>query len=382
MRKTSLFVVLFLVGCVSQPPETICVTDEVTLQGDYPGARLGHCRVLGERSFLLTNKPEDTPINHSPWYGFKIEGKPGPLDVSIMYSVHEHRYRPKFSKDNITWYPLRKDHFVVSPEGKSIKLELQVEEHPIWISAQENLTSQWYEEWIKGLAFISKPEVIGYSAGRRNIWMFETNPQARDVLLIVGRQHPPEVTGAFGLRYFVDYLLEGDQTTCGDRISLCEFFARTNIVVVPNLNPDGVELGHWRHGLGHLDLNRDWGPFTQPETAAVKTMIDKIVSEGKQIRLFLDFHSTSRNLFYTQSDEEKTGPEMFATRWLKLATEMGVYEFSQERRHNEGRPTSKNYMFSRFGIPAITYEVGDETDRKLIQESARIFADAMTKVLN
>jgi hypothetical protein len=33
-----------------------------------------------------------------------------------------------------------------------------------------------------------------------------------------------------------------------------------------NANPDGVDKGHWRLNDGGVDLNRDWGPFTQPET--------------------------------------------------------------------------------------------------------------------
>jgi predicted deacylase len=148
------------------------------------------------------------------------------------------------------------------------------------------------------------------------------------------------------------------------------------------LNPDGVAAGHWRNNLGGKDLNRDWGPFTQPETQLVQSLIDDFVAAGRRIRLFLDFHSTRSNLFYTQADEEQTDPHNFANRWLEAArARLTDYPFSQERRHNEGRPTAKSYMYDRFGIPSITYEVGDEIDRLVAADAAVVFAEEMMRAL-
>ncbi|MEM9235100.1 MAG: peptidase M14, partial [Pseudomonadota bacterium] len=50
-------------------------------------------------------------------------------------------------------------------------------------------------------------------------------------------------------------------------------------------------------------------------------------------------------------------------------------------RHNSDLPTSKNYMYSTYNIPAITYELGDETDRAIIRESASVYAQEMMKLL-
>ena len=73
---------------------------------------------------------------------------------------------------------------------------------------------------------------------------------------------------------------------------------------------------------GSVDLNRDWGPFTQPETSAVIALVDHLVSSGKHLRVMLDFHSTHNNVLYTQTDEELTDPLNFASSWI--ATAMGI----------------------------------------------------------
>lgn len=386
-----LLILVFLQGsCASMgagTPGDTCDTGLFLINGNFPGGRLGSCKVIDANHVVLNNQPEDKPpINHSPWYGFRIQGEPGPLYIRINYSIHQHRYWPKIRVgDKATkWSNLPEDRVKVVNNGRSVEIELQIGKSPVWVSAQENLDSDWYENW---LADITKNvpgaelSSIGTSLGGREILALQTNPTATDILLLVGRQHPPEVTGAIALRAFLDQLLEGQRDKCDDAQSLCTFFANTNVVLIPNLNPDGVALGHWRNSLGHIDLNRDWGIFSQPETRAVEGLINQLVENGKHIRLFLDFHSTQFNLFYTQSETEQTDPAGFSTRWLAMAKANGVYEFSQQRRHNEGSPTAKNYMFARFGIPSITYEVGDETDRDEISSSARIFARTMIKAL-
>ena len=35
------------------------------------------------------------------------------------------------------------------------------------------------------------------------------------------------------------------------------------VLAFPLMNPDGVDLGHWRHNAGGIDLNRDWSTTTR-----------------------------------------------------------------------------------------------------------------------
>lgn len=77
--------------------------------------------------------------------------------------------------------------------------------------------------------------------------------------------------------------------------------------------------------------------------------------------------------------------------WLDAATPRIVdYSFTDEGRDGPSTPlaerpestkVSKNYVYWKFGIPSVTYEVGDETDRKAIKESAVIFAEELMRVM-
>ena len=109
------------------------------------------------------------------------------------------------------------------------------------------------------------------------------------------------------------------ETLLADSELAAKFRQHFNIIAVPLLNPDGVIGGNWRHNLSGTDLNRDWGPFKQPETLLIKKLLDQLDASGKNIRVFLDFHSTKRNVFYTQNDANPTKPLRFTQTWLENA---------------------------------------------------------------
>jgi predicted deacylase len=177
------------------------------------------------------------------------------------------------------------------------------------------------------------------------------------------------------MRPFVD-------TVLADTPLARQFRDRYTIIISPLINPDGVALGHWRHNVNGVDLNRDWGPFTQPETQSVARLLSGLDELGLQLRLMLDFHSTKSNLFYTQLPEDNTEPQHFATNWLNQARQrLPEFEFKHDAREKSDQANTKNYFFSRYGIPAITYELGDETDREQIVAAATVFAEEMMKVM-
>jgi predicted deacylase len=102
------------------------------------------------------------------------------------------------------------------------------------------------------------------------------------------------VPGVLGLRAFLDALFGAEANP-----SVLDGY---QWLIIPDLNPDGVENGHWRHNTGGLDLNRDWGPFTQPETAAAFAAIQAQIADGHAPYLLLDFHATRRDVLYTPPD--------------------------------------------------------------------------------
>ena len=371
------------------PAELPCDTSLYEITADYDGARANACRVFNSRGVILTIAPEDAPpINPSPWFGFHVRPKnaneQGTIVVTLRYATAGHRYWPKTSSDGVEWTPLPERNWLAHEDGRAT-LELKPGPEGLYVSAQENLGLDFYREWrdemagrFEGLEWRS----IGESRGGRPIFAAHTDPDAPHYMLFIGRQHPPEVPGALMFAAFAERLLEDRARACDDELSAkCSFFSDHGLVFIPNLNPDGVALGHWRHNLGGADLNRDWGTFRQPETRAVKDLLDRLEDRGRQITVMLDFHGTWRNVFYVPVIKDQTHPPAFVSRWLRLTRASGsAYSFERAPRRSEETAIAKNYFYRRFGIPAVTVETGDDTARDEIASTARVLADALITV--
>ena len=355
-----------------------CETPIVKVDADFSAANMASCAVLGPRIIEVSLVPEDTPINQSPWYAVRLTPhQAGNVTIVLQYEEHPHRYKPKVSFDGAAWTVVPDDRVDAKAAGFRVSIDLELDDQPLFLSAQELFTNAAHEAWTAEQAakdFVSG-EVIGASIEGRPIHMLRTHADAAapKTVMLVGRQHPPEITGALAMVSFTDEVL-------GDTPLATAFRAKFDVIVIPNLNPDGVEHGHWRHNMAGIDLNRDWGPFTQPETQAAQAVIAQIEDPG--LALFLDFHSTRRNVFYTQPVGQDGTEYGFTAEWLSRAGDkLAGYEFGRQGAHNVGLPTSKTYIFEEFGIPAITYELGDETDRTQIAQTARVFAQEMMTLL-
>ena len=140
--------------------------------------------------------------------------------------------------------------------------------------------------------------------------------------MILGRQHPPEITGALALFSFVDELAQNHQ-------SQQVFLDRFNVLIILNLNPDGVVAGNWRQNSQGVDLNRDWGKFAQVETALVKVKLDSLLKNPQRIVLALDFHfhSTHQDIFYTMPTDYVVAPSQFSNEWLSKIKAQTVSSF-------------------------------------------------------
>ena len=389
----------FLSACVSTTLTTVeslpaltasalCENASAAISIEHATARVNECKVLSDAGFELTIRPENPvdpkgePINNSAWYGFRVDPvKSGELSVRLKYEHGKHRYAPKMSYDGKNWTRLA-DSQVEKISDPAVDLALAMDDRPFYVSAQEIFTKEAHYAWTEKLAaqdHVTK-STIGTSKDGHAIYMLDVQTQPdkdKPYVVWVGRQHPPEVTGALALIPFSESVLSGDLLSK-------RFLEHFNVLIVPMMNPDGVTDGHWRFNKGGTDLNRDWGPFLQPETRAVRDAFKRFESGDDRIALFLDFHSTWRNLLYTQTDDEPTNPPMFTRDWLANVDQNlddDVYEFTREPRPYSERAISKNYMYNRFGIPSITYEVGDSTDREAINISAEVFAEEMMKLL-
>ncbi len=357
----------------------LCASEVATIHADFPGARAGDCTIQAPDRFSLTISPERAPpINSSPWYAFRLDRlQPVPVTVELRYLSGSHRYAPKLSVDGNDWQTVPAHAVETGLDDGGGFARFEVPAGIAWVAAQALISSVERRAWLDDFAKRHELAVrtIGHSHDGAQIAVLDTGPgpQRRGTLLILGGQHPPEVTGTLALHAFVESIFS-------DSRAARRFRARTRIVVAPLLNPDGVDRGHWRTNRGGVDLNRDWGTFSQPETRAIRDWID--AQADFTPTLVIDFHSTHRNLFYVQSETEPVRRPHLVPKWLALARrQVPAYAFDIVRTNeNPGAGTSKNYFYKRYGNPAITYEVGDETSRDLVRQGARGLANALITV--
>jgi hypothetical protein len=183
-------------------------------------------------------------------------------------------------------------------------------------------------------------------------------------LVILGRQHPPEITGALALFPFVETLLS--TSTLSQR-----YLEEYNVLVIPNINPDGVQAGNWRHNANGLDLNRDWNDFSQIETSLINNYLQQLVKQGHKIKFAVDFHSTKHDVFYSMPVDYGVENPYFVKHWLgELDKKMPNFDVVIKPGNNPDLGVSKQYFSDKFGVHAITYEMGDNTDRSKIKRIA------------
>jgi len=378
---------LALAGCASLSPtdwQENCNFDGVVFTADFEGGRIDACRQLSESSFELRFDPENTPINHSAWYSFKVKAPQAQtISVHLTYSEHSHRYWPKLSADGEHWQRAGSGAVKVKENGGAL-IRLAVGSQWLWVSAQEVIDNALHAKWLDEAALHADfaLETLGNSAQGRPIRKVESTAGTGRFIVLVGRQHPPEITGALAMQQFLQRLQEDDELAR-------RFRSEFGIIAVPNMNPDGVASGNWRHNTQGIDLNRDWGPFTQPETQLLERELRRFLPTGQDsLFLFLDFHSTWHDVFYTHpapADGDRAAADL-TQRWLDHFAQDIVkvapgYPVKIKPGHHPNKATSKTYVYKTYGIPAITFELGDETDRTFIDTYAATAAESMMRTL-
>jgi len=158
------------------------------------------------------------------------------------------------------------------------------------------------------------------------------------------------------------------------------FRKKFRILAYPLINPDGVDLGHWRHNAGGIDLNRDWGKFRQEEPRVVAThVLNQTKENNNEVLLGIDFHSTQEDVIYTHTSNRRSKITPFKDLWISALNEEGFNP--NEEPYDLSSPMTKGWFYMEFGAEAIIYEVGDETDRKFLKDKAAFAAREMMKLL-
>ncbi len=363
---------------------------KITFDNDFAGARLNGITQNNDTLYTAIIAAENYPINPSPWYAFKVRSeKPKTIWVHLTYLNAKHRYFPKVSRDGQTWQIvdstdclLVKDpttqnkSFQENALSESAYIRIRVDSKDTWIAAQELMTSPIVSEWSNRLLknkFVSS-ETLAKTPQNRPFECLRIGEDKSDskIILIIGRLHPPEVTGQFALQAFVESL-------CLDSEMAKQFRKEYTVYVMPMMNPDGVNNGHWRHNTGGIDLNRDWADFNQPETQFVRDFLRKKL-KGTQRKLYfgIDFHSTWDDIFYTNITDKPTNMDGLIKRWFTmLEQEIPGYKVNFRGSKPENGVISKAFFYNEFNAEALVYEVGDNTSREFTKLKSKIAAEKL-----
>ena len=353
---------------------------DVYARNDFPGARLNDFTKLNDSTYQVLVRPENEPINPSPWYAFKIWSKTRrQINIRLLYEMAGHRYPPQISQNGKNWSYL--DSLKVTKlDSTDILMNLSVGPDTLWVAAQEIINSLQVKEWAEGLSQHTDVKFHSFGSSKLGRPLFSLDigghqPRKKKTIVLLSRQHPPEVTGFMALQAFLDKILEN---SAQNKL----FRSRYRVLVFPLMNPDGVDLGHWRHNAGGIDLNRDWQYYHQPETRQVADYVVNETEKNKsQVILGLDFHSTYYDIYYTNTLDSVSLLPHFTDQWLrKIEKAIPGYEIN-ERPSGVGKPVSKGWFHTQFNAVGVTYEIGDQTPRDFILLKGAVSAEKMMEVL-
>lgn len=320
----------------------------------FERAAAAACSIDADGHVHVTIAPEDTPINPSPWYGLVVASNaPAPTLVTLHYGDSRHRYAPWTAEPGAQALRLDQQAVTVAADQHSATIRLPPARTRLLIAQPPERSDDVlapFEARVQAGQLIRAD--AGHSVARRPLAVYHHRPaKPRGTIVIITRQHPPETTGPQAFARFTDILL-------GTSRAARAFRRRHALMIVPLANPDGFVMGHWRHNLGGVDLNRDWGPFTQPETRVLGAAITAEAARGP-ILAVIDFHSTFRDVVY--APPQSNGPDLGEAMLQAITRDLAGADIRIDRAHNPGNGVLKSWARDQFGIGALTWEVGDDS---------------------
>lgn len=377
MKRYKYIFVLFLLhisySCVKEK-------NKIVFNTSFSGARLDSLITKKDSSFEAIIKPAFEPVNKSPWFAFAVSSdRPKTIELTLNYGDYKHRYIPKLSFDKKTWKKIEAQNISIDTIKGTATLKLSISSKKLYVAAQEIESSKdtyaWVDKMIENHSELKKV-IAGKTVQNNNNYCIELESEpTKNSIVLIARQHPPEIPGGtIGFKSFFETLMANTKTAKSFRENF-------NIYTFPLLNPDGADLGNWRHNANGIDLNRDWVDFTQPETKMVKNYLEEKVSKGTKIQFAIDFHTSYSGPYLLVLDSIKAAKsKKIIPNWIQNIESNSNFKVEARKRRQE-LPYCYNYFINTFNCEAVTYEDGDEIDRNIIKERAKIYAQNLMKTM-
>jgi hypothetical protein len=347
----------------------------MTVDAAFPSAGRHDCIIAPDGSVVVSVDHEPAlveGINPSPWFAFRIRSdQPRTVTVTLDYTDYQHRYAPHVSEDGANWFELAADRVALNERKTRANLKLDVPKGVLWVAGQPISPSRdnidWTRRMLSGKGFTEQR--YGASLEGRPLVGF-VGGGGLDAIVALTRQHPPETSGQEAYRGFLDRLINRND----DRA--IRFRARHRIILAPMPNPDGVDGGHWRLNAGGVDLNRDWGVFSQPETKALSEWI-KMQAGSQPVVSMMDFHSTDRTVIYAPPLDAPSPTIGFLPALEQVLKDRLTAAPEWSYGHNANGGTSKGWALEQLKAPGITIELWDQIPEADARALGAAAADAL-----
>lgn len=374
---------LLVSGCsyipaVSLPslgPPPICSGSGLRVETNFPGAGLHDCIIAPDGSIIVSVDHEPAfveGINPSPWFAFRVTSDTArEATITLDYTDYEHRYLPWIRREGLPWERLVSDSLALNERRTRATLKVPVSSNGTMVAAQPVSSASdnigWTRSALSGRGFSETK--YGASHEGRDLVGF-VGGGGLEVIVALTRQHPPETTGQEAYRGFIERLMKRDDAHA------IAFRARHRMIFAPMPNPDGVDGGHWRLNAGGVDLNRDWGVFTQPETKALSDWIVSQAGDRRVVAMF-DFHSTDRTVIYAPPLDAPAPTIGFLPRLKQVFDARLAAPPEWTYSHNPAGGTSKGWGLEALKAPAITVELWDQISVEDARALGAATADAL-----
>ncbi len=357
---------------------------KVWISNEFEGARANDFSQIDENTYQVTIYPENAPINNSPWFAFSIWSDSSmAINLKLFYKSGRHRYLPKVSGEiqGVQFSHIIEQATFDTTDG-SVTFGLHVNEIPRTLSAHfmDGILFSDLKNYHRSFPDFVDIDTVGFSNLNYPILEYTSEAQKpgstkTPVLLLLSRQHPPEVSSYRTFWWFWKEVISDSQLAQ-------RFRDEFTIKALPMVNPDGVVNGHWRHNFMGVDLNRDWKNFNQPETRAVRDALLPLKDNPDyQVFYGIDFHSTNENILYPILEEVITTPDNITQRWASIIQEEQPNLYFRTEEFDTSSPISKNWIYHTFGSDAVTFEVDDELDDAQIQQLGQKAARSLMTLL-